>query len=233
MRSRARSRAREKQSSDSTPIEDLQIEAPPSKVAPAIVVSEDDDTTQVVPCAEAAALTFMRTKLQRELAALGIDDDSDEPVPIAVSPARPKRANDRTIIFELPDDTEIETVLREGQSFAQLIEELPIEYRLSSMSVDGIPLSSLDIAGDLMVDYSRVTVEKRVKPDSMKKLSFALPNGEKKKLRVDSSTTFQEVLKKLGCPQAQLSFDGYQIDVVQRIQDNHDIEDGDQIDVKL
>jgi hypothetical protein len=178
----------------------------------------------------------MKDKLEREIAAIGHDDeaesDGSNPI-IAITAPEPKADGDLTVIFELPDGTEIERVLHDGQPFADLLANLPQEWRTGVMTIDGVLLTAAELANDLIVDYSRVKIQPGRSLKGTMKLSFALPGGEKRKLRVDKDSTFGEVLIKLELPTAKLSFDGYALNPRQRIMDNTDIEDGDQIDVKL
>jgi hypothetical protein len=221
------------------PVAELQIEVPARKIEYVIVPSDDDEVVsgpaRLLSCAESSALQGIRNRLEAELAALGADPDSGDGVILTVAPPPQKEDDDRTIIFELPDGSEKETVLKAGQTFQELVCELPFELRNAPMFVDGVPLVSLDVAGELLVDYSRVSVRKPTKGDECvlkRKLSFVFPNGERKKLKVAVETTFREVLEKLNCPAGKLVFDGDPINLLQKIKDNHDIEDGDQIDVK-
>jgi hypothetical protein len=177
----------------------------------------------------------MRDKLEREIAAIGHDDvESDDAGPIiTITAPEPKADGDLTVIFELPDGTETERVLRDGQPFGELLADLPKEWRTGVMTVDGVLLTSVGLANDLIADYSRVKIEPGPSQKGTRKLSFAMPGGEKRKLRVEEDSTFGDVLLKLELPDARLFFDGYALNPRQTIRDNDDIEDGDQIDVKL
>jgi hypothetical protein len=93
------------------------------------------------------------------------------------------------------------------------------------MSVNAIIL-------DLLSDYCKIVLIPPPSTKGLKKLSFVLPGGDRKKLMVEEDSTFGEVLGKLECGPAYLFFDGYPLDPRRKIKDCPDIEDGDQIDVR-
>ena len=102
------------------------------------------------------------------------------------------------------------------------------------VQIDGVTYNPKDVLKELLLDYSKVTLVENEQTSALKglkKLAFVLPSGEKRKLALNPEMTFKEVLVKLNIPNGKLMIDGEAIPLNQKISQNQDLEDGDQIDV--
>lgn len=64
------------------------------------------------------------------------------------------------------------------------------------------------------------------------RITFALPDGEKKKLICSLSMPLREIARNLGVENVEFYFDGYKLDMKKTLADIDDIEEEEQIDVK-
>ncbi|OHS94363.1 hypothetical protein TRFO_11232 [Tritrichomonas foetus] len=213
---------------------------PPELTADIDISNYDDE--RPVPLAssfESQSLDFVVQNLRRELHDLQEDgdDDSDQDVTLPMMPvvAPQKNEGDITLIFVFEaDDFQAERILKKGQPFTAVFQTLPEKFESFDVQIDGLEYTPNEVMVELLDDYSKIVLVEPDKPASLeglKKLAFVLPGGEKKKLALDPKSTFKEVLEKLGIPNGRLMFDGDTISLSQKIEDNDDLEDGDQIDV--
>lgn len=226
--------------SQSEVVQKLQLEAPPLKVNP-IDVSSESDGERSMPerNPEVDLMRWTRARIASELEAMKRACTAEDDIVIVpsrgVGDMEQKQDGDFTLVFETPDGTEYERVLKKNGIFVNVMKTLPPELQQCRISIDGVVMDAEDVIADILGDYMKIKLEPLQVPstEGFKKLSFALPNGEKKKLLVDEQWTFGEVLVKLACPNARLYFDGYAIDPSQKVGDNDEIEDGEQIDVRM
>ena len=185
---------------------------------------------------ESQALEYAVESLKNDINKMLHDDDDDDFIPAApVAAPILKKEGDLTIIFVYPpEDFQEERILRAGQSFMTVFQTLPERFEDYSVQIDGVTYDPKEVLNELLVDYTKVVLTEPDQSGSLKglkKLSFVLPSGDKKKLALDPNTTFKEVLIKLGIPNGKLMFDGEELLLNQKISENDDLEDGDQIDV--
>jgi hypothetical protein len=163
----------------------------------------------------------------REQAQSDSSDPEDEAIVIEPEPA--KAEDDRTYFFKLPDGSEVEKILRNGQTFGDLMRTFPEEFRHYSIVIGSTMPVQLDLMGEMYEDYTTFTM---IEGPKMRKLTFAFPNGERKKVMVDVTKTFRDAAAMVGVHSGRLMFDGDYLSFDQIIGENKEIEDGDQIDVK-
>ena len=175
--------------------------------------------------------------LQRELNAIQKDNDSDDDISVYEMPSHSKNDDDITLIFKYdPDNFETEINLSKGKSLTEVFDNLPPQYQNFDVEIDGLHYQPQEVYTEILNDYSIINLVPRRAQEAdqnLKKLAFLFPNGSKKKIAIDKTKTFLQVLQTLQVPNAKLMFDGESIQLSQRICDNDELEDGDQIDVCL
>ena len=204
------------------------------------ITYEDDDYKSSIkdPSLYAKKLDLEFQNLKNALNELKKEDnDDDDDDADIISTIQPKNEGDLTLFIIYDEDHfHTEVILRKGEPFNQLFDELPEKYRNFNVKINGLLYTNNDIDAIILDDYDRIEL---VKPentndlDGLKKLSFVLPNGDKKKLALDPNETFRQVLTKLNILSGKLLFDGDTLDLNQKIMDNDEIEDGDQIDIEF
>lgn len=232
-------RTRNQRPAQPDPVKELQLDKPPLKLN-SIDISSDSDAepVRVETNPQMDMMRWMKAQLARDIEALKRECTAEDDVVVytpKVFPGEQKQEGDFTLVFETADGTEFERILRKNGSFVGVMRTLPSELQQCRVSIDGVVMDPDSVIADILGDYMKIRLEPMKEEDTagFKKLSFAMPNGEKKKLLVDEQSTFGEVLVKLECPNARLFFDGYAINPAQKVCDNDEIEDGEQIDVKM
>lgn len=193
---------------------------------------------------ESQSISFVTDHLRAELEQL--KREREEPaykpkrVPIVEEIHDQLQPGAKTIIFRCDEDDFHERyVLSPGMEFQQLFNLIPDKYFGYDIILDGLKIPKDEVLVEIIEDFSEVVLKKPTEklPDKSlsgkKKLAFVLPDGEKKKVALDPKMTFADALIKLELPKARLMFDGETINLNQRIIDNRDIEDGDQLDVVM
>ena len=166
-------------------------------------------------------------------------DDED----VIVDDSDPNR---KKILFKTSDDTfEWHLVWDRKSQFFEVINKLPPKYWDYDIIIDGTTWKSSDVFYDLVHNGDVLVITEPKVPstnapgmgshsqggeDGMRKISFLMPDGSKKKTKVSLDSTWREALEKLGVG-TSLLFDGDELDLDEKIGDNPDIEDEDQIDV--
>lgn len=126
------------------------------------------------------------------------------------------------------------------ESFRDVFDKLPHEYQFYTVEIDGFPWPPDQVSQPLVRDHEVIKLippkptsanDEGGNDSGKKRLSVMMPTGDKKRVAVDPNTTFAELLEKLGNPGRFLEFDGERLNLKQKIGDNDEIEDGDQIDV--
>lgn len=175
--------------------------------------------------------------LQRELNAIQKDNDSDDDISVYEMPNHSKNDGDITLIFKYdPDNFETEINLSKGKALTEVFDNLPPQYQNFDVEIDGLHYQPQEVYTVILNDYCTINLVPRRAQEAdqnLKKLAFLFPNGSKKKIAIDKTKTFFQVLQTLQVPKAKLMFDGETIQLSQRICDNDELEDGDQIDVCL
>ena len=171
---------------------------------------------------------------------VGSDDDDVE-----VEDSDPTK---KKLLFKTADDTfEWHLVWEQKDSFYKVMDKLPPKYREYDIKIDGTQWNVVDVFYDLVHNGDVLIL---IEPsnsmgssygdggshsqgggdDNMRKVSFLMPDGTKKKIKIPLDSTWREILEKLGTGKALL-FDGEEIDLDEKVGDNDEIEDEDQIDV--
>lgn len=219
------------------PGEALNIRSPVSIIEPTIVIDDSESGSDEMSQKGEVWYQRMKDKIRRDIQKLQMECAKNDDAPIVAKnliSLEEKLAGEFTIVFEDPDGAEFERILHKEQSLADLIQGFPQKLRECAISIDGVVWNPESVTYDLLSDYTKVKLE--IVVDTMaafRRLSFAMPNGEKVKIRVDENSTFGDILAKLSCNNARLFFDGYELDLNQRVVDNDELEDGEQIDVKV
>ncbi|KAH0798561.1 uncharacterized protein GO595_008426 [Histomonas meleagridis] len=173
--------------------------------------------------------------LKNDIAQLLKETNSDSDVEIDSS--FEKKEGDKMLFFKCESrGFNTQCILHSGEKFIDLFKKvIPEEYQEDyNVVIDGTEYNPANVLEEIIDDYSQVyLVMDKKSSKGYRKLSFLLPKGDRKKLSIDPTTTFKEVLTKLGYPNAKAYFDGEPLDVEQRICDNDEIEDEYQIDVVL
>jgi signal recognition particle subunit SEC65 len=149
--------------------------------------------------------------------------------------------SDKKKVILTTQDKSIEWLLYWGKdvSFSEVLVAIPEKYRNCEISIDGIQMSPEQIPYDLVnPGDTLILFPSQEEPVSLQtkddgefiRLSFLLPDGTKKKLKIPLDFTWGEALEKLGVGR-KLMFDGEPLNARQKVGSNDDIEDEDQIDV--
>ena len=139
-------------------------------------------------------------------------------------------------LVDQDDHKEWKMTLKENESVADILEKLPEDYRKRQIIYNDRTWPPNALIPEVLEPMSVIYFESQGNKDDDSntiKLTFMLPNGEKKKLKLNLDMTFMDVLKNLEFPKAKLYFDGDEVQLNKRIADNKDIQDCDQLDVKL
>lgn len=176
---------------------------------------------------ESQALEYAVESLKNDINKILHSDDEDDNVVVApISAPVVKKEGDLTLIFVYPpDDFQDDRILKSGQSFLSVFQTLPQKFQDYNVQIDGLVYDPKEVMNELLSDYTKIVLV------FFKKLAVALPNGDKKKVALNPNQTFKDILIKLGIPNGKLMFDGDELPLNQKISENNDLEDGDQIDV--
>lgn len=188
---------------------------------------------------ESQALEFAVESLKNDIDKMlkeDDDDDHDDNIHVPQVPAPVlKNEGDLTLIFAYPpEDFQEERILRAGQPFMSAFQTLPEKFEDFHVKIDGVTYDPKEVLNELLLDYTKVTLVEPEQTNSLKGLkllAIVLPSGEKKKLALDPNSTFREILTKLNLTNVKLMFDGEELNLNQKISQNDDLEDGDQLDV--
>ncbi|KAH0789078.1 hypothetical protein GPJ56_007015 [Histomonas meleagridis] len=227
------------------PEEQIEIIPPPSKVVPEPYAVLPEDQDMQYNYVESKLISDEKRKLNQiaieasllknDIAQLLKETNSDSDVEIDSS--FEKKEGDKMLFFKCESrGFNTQCILHSGEKFIDLFKKvIPEEYQEDyNVVIDGTEYNPANVLEEIIDDYSQVyLVMDKKSSKGYRKLSFLLPKGDRKKLSIDPTTTFKEVLTKLGYPNAKAYFDGEPLDVEQRICDNDEIEDEYQIDVVL
>lgn len=226
----------------SEPAAQLNLNPVPATINPISVDDSDDSDDYLVEDIgprPSDTIELMKRQLVNELSQLKRYASREDDITIIAPPVErhveeQRGEGDFLLVFELPDGSECERILRRGQQLVDLIKDSFPDLENCRISIDGVVTDAENVITDLLQDYMKIKLEKTAVMDTEghMRLSFSFPDGTKKKLCVESSQTFGDILRKLEIPNARLFFDGYELNKNQRICDNDEIEDEEQIDVK-
>lgn len=214
-----------------------QDDIPPEFTEP-IYPFENDYQAPILKSKESQALEVAVNDIRKDITKMLNDDDDDDDIVLNPAPAPiPKKEGDLTLIFVYPpEDFQEEKIMHAGQTFLSVFQTLPDRFEDYSVQIDGLTYDPKEVLIELLSDYTKVILtepEQSASLKGFKKLAFVLPSGEKKKLALDPNWTFKETLIKLNIPNGKLMFDGEELPLNQKISENDDLEDGDQLDVCL
>lgn len=173
------------------------------------------------------------------------NDDSDIPP----EPIHKQDSVDDVVIMEPSDPSKkvVQIISQENgnkwikewdqkETFEQLLYKISSDLRNSQITFSGIEWKINEVTWDIVSNGEEIYLSQAM-PDASeaqntdeRKLSFLLPDGTKKKLKVPLNKTWGYVLKQIGTG-SKLMFDGEKLNLNEKIGNNHDIEDEDQIDV--
>ena len=151
----------------------------------------------------------------------------------------------KKIILRTADDTfEWKLHWFSKDSFVTLLESIPEKFRSCNVIIDGISWTPDDMPYDMVHNGDILTLTQPIGNsqggasshsqggnEQMRKITFLLPDGTRKKTKVQLEWTWGEALKKLGVGKS-LIFDGEVLDLEEKIGENDEIQDEDQVDIE-
>ncbi|EAY10358.1 hypothetical protein TVAG_109420 [Trichomonas vaginalis G3] len=159
------------------------------------------------------------------------DSTSDD---VVIDPADPTRK--LVHISSIESGNRWKVIWDQKDTFEQILYKISPELRNSIVTFSGIQWKINEVTFDIVSNGEEITLSEPApeqhEPQNSndRKLSFLLPDGTKKKLKVPLDKTWGYVLKSIGTG-TKLLFDGEELNLRQKISSNQDIEDEDQIDV--